>query len=306
MTNPSELRFDSGDSWCAALHHPGSGDACVVMAAGLGGTKEPATNPFASRFRDTGYRVLAFDYRGLGASGGTRRQVVDIREQLRDWDAALACAAELPGVDPRRLVAWGFSLSGGHVLRVAARHRELAAAIAQSPNADGRAATRRALRHQTAGAAVRLIGRAVVDTIAGTAGRPPSLVPLAGPRGAVAVLTTPDAADAERAFDPVGEFRDSWPRSVAARSVLPLGSYRPGRDAADILCPLLVVVADDDQSALAAPAVDVASRAPQGEVVRVPGGHYASYLDAHEQVVAAEVDFLRRHVPTATRTGADA
>jgi hypothetical protein len=30
--------------------------------------------------------------------------------------------------------------------------------------------------------------------------------------------------------------------------------------------------------------------------VRLPGGHYAPFLDQHDQAVAAELDFLRRHL----------
>jgi len=62
-----------------------------------------------------------------------------------------------------------------------------------------------------------------------------------------------------------------------------------------VRCPLLVVVCDQDRSALAGPAIRAAGRAPGAELVRLPGGHYAPFLDAHEQAVAAEVDFLHRH-----------
>jgi dienelactone hydrolase len=72
------------------------------------------------------------------------RQVQRIREQLADWQAAIAYAPTLPGVDPVRLAIWSFSASGGHMFRVAARNPELAAAIAQTPNADGQAAARNA------------------------------------------------------------------------------------------------------------------------------------------------------------------
>jgi len=39
-----------------------------------------------------------------------------------------------------------------------------------------------------------------------------------------------------------------------------------------------------------------ARRAPQGEVLEVDGTHYAAFLDQHETVIAAELDFLRRHL----------
>ena len=93
------------------------------MAAGLGVTKEPGTDMFARRFHDAGFAVLAFDYRHLGESGGQPRQVVRISEELADWQAAIAYAAKLAEVDPGRLAIWGFSTSGGHVFRVAARNQ---------------------------------------------------------------------------------------------------------------------------------------------------------------------------------------
>src|SRR5262245_39511059 len=109
------VRFKSNDTACAAWHYPGTNGACVVMAAGLGVTKEPGTDRFARAFAQAGFTVLAFDYRRLGESDGHPRQIVRIPEQLEDWRAALVCARHLPGVDPRRVARWGFSVSGGHV-----------------------------------------------------------------------------------------------------------------------------------------------------------------------------------------------
>ena len=151
-----KVRFVSTDTECAAWHYPGSNGACVIMAGGGGVTKEPGTDPFARRFNDAGFTVLAFDYRHLGESGGQPRQVIRIREQLADWQAAIAFASTLPEVDPARLAIWGFSLSGGHVFRVAARNPQLAAAIAQTPLADGPVAARKAVRHTTPLAMLRV------------------------------------------------------------------------------------------------------------------------------------------------------
>lgn len=301
------VRFVSGDSTCAAWYHPGSNGACVVMAGGFAVTRGPGTDRFAARFHDAGFTVLAFDHRRLGDSGGEPRQVVRIGDQLDDWDAAIAFAAGLPGVDPTRIAVWGFSLSGGHVLRVAARHPELGAAVAQSPNADGPAAARNAARHQQPAALLRLAGRGLLDTVGGLLGRPPRLVALAGAPGTVAVLTTPDAVDGAAALDP-DHRHPEWRQAVAARSALLVGFYRPGRDAPRVRCPLLVVVGDQDRSALPGPAVRAAGAAPRGELVHLPGGHYAPFLESHEEAVAAELSFLRRHLlePPATVAAAPA
>jgi hypothetical protein len=53
-----------------------------------------------------------------------------------------------PGTDLFARRFNGFSASGGHIFRVAARNPQLAAAIAQTPNADGPASARNAARHQ--------------------------------------------------------------------------------------------------------------------------------------------------------------
>ena len=291
----AKVQFASGGDTCAAWHYRGTSGACVVMAGGFAVTKEAATDAFASRFQQAGFSVLAFDYRRLGESGGQPRLVLPVRDQLADWHAAISFASTLPEVDAAKIAVWGFSASGGHVLRVAAGHPAVAAVIAQSPNADGLAAARNQSRHQRVGAMLRFTGRGALDAIGGVVGRPPRLVPLSGKPGTVAVLTAPDAQDAGLALNPDHRYPD-WQQQVAARSALRLAWYSPGRAARRVRCPLLVLVCDQDQSALAGPAIRVAKRAPRGELVRLAGGHYHPFLAGHEASVEAELGFLRRHL----------
>lgn len=292
------ITFRSGRDDCAAWHYQGSNGACVVMAGGAGVTKEPATDRFAARFNAAGYSVLAFDYRRFGQSGGAPRQVLRISGQLADWRAALECAAGLPGVAAGKIAGWGFSLAAGHLFRLAARpagQGRLAAVIAQAPLADGAAITPHALRHETPGVLARFPLIAIRDVIRGLTRREPLVVPLAGRRGDVAMLTTPDAGDADRALNP-GSIYPGWQQAIAARSVIPIMMYRPGRTASRTSCPLLAVISSGDQSVLAAPGLKAAGRAPAGEVLQIDGAHYAAFLGQHERVVAAELDFLDRHV----------
>jgi pimeloyl-ACP methyl ester carboxylesterase len=265
------------------------------MAGGMAVTKEPATDLFARAFHEAGYSIVAFDYRGLGESDGAPRQVIRVKDHLADWHAALAFAASLDEVDAERIAVWGFSFTGGLLLQVAATSSGVAAAIAQAPVADGQAATRNAARHQTLRSLLRFMDLAVADAIGSVVHRPPILIPLAGKPGEVAMLTTPDALDGERAFRASTRYPE-WSQRVAARSALRVGFYRPGRHARRIRVPLLVVVSDQDQSALPKPALRAVSRAASGEVVRLSGGHYAAFLEQHEEAVAAELDFLERHI----------
>jgi len=267
------------------------------MAGGTGVTKEPATDRFAERFQAAGFSVLAFDFRYLGESGGEPRQIVHVRDQADDYSAAIAFARTLTEVDAARVAIWGFSLSGGHVFQVAARHPDLAAAIAQAPLADAMAIGPNALRSMTVTAAVRLQLLGVLDVVGRRFGRRPRLIPLAGPRGAVASLTTPDAGQGTTVLDPDGRYAD-WERTIAAGSALGVGFYRPARRAAEIACPLLVVAFDDDRSVLAEPSAKAAGKAPKGELVRLPGDHYASFKERHQDVVEIEISFLRTHLLT--------
>ena len=171
----SKVHFEVAGTQCAAWHYPGTNGGCVIMAGGFAVTKEPGTDLFAKRFHEAGFSVLAFDYRHLGESGGQPRQVVRVREQLADWSAAIGFAARLPGVDPGRLAIWAFSASGGDVFGLAARDTRLAAAIAQTPNADTPAAARNAARYQKPRAMLRFTGRALLDALGGLAGRPPRM-----------------------------------------------------------------------------------------------------------------------------------
>lgn len=177
-----------GGATLAAWHYPGRGDAApvVVMAHGLGGVKEMRLDAFAERFQAAGYACLVFDYRSFGASGGEPRRVMSVRRQLDDWRAAVAHARTLPGVDPERVVLWGTSFSGGHVLVVGAEDHRVAAVVSQCPFTDGPASGLAMSARTTA----RLAPYVVRDLAAAARRREPVRVPATrsrrrGPRCAI-------------------------------------------------------------------------------------------------------------------------
>lgn len=283
---------------CAAWHFAGKGTAfegpggrpCVVMAHGFGGTRDTGLVGFAEAFASAGLDVLLFDYRYFGASGGEPRQFISADAQLEDYRAAITAARVLAGVDPDRVVLWGVSFSGGHVLQLAAEDQRIAAVIsltpAPAPGGNGEVSL----------AAAKLVGRlmslATMDAIAGARNKPAVMIPLCGEPGTLAALTAPGAAAAYlRTAGP------TWRNEFTARTLLTLTRYKPIRYAEKITAPLLVQVADFDQSAPPAIAMD-AARKGRAEVRHYPADHFDVYPGAawHETAVEHELAFLRRHL----------
>jgi fermentation-respiration switch protein FrsA (DUF1100 family) len=300
-----EIHFQSGAVRCAGVHLTGEGaefaDAdgrrpCVVMAHGFCGTVDSGLIPYAEGLASAGLDAVVFDYRHFGRSEGEPRQVLSIPAQLEDYAAAVDFARSLPEVDPERIVLWGTSYSGGHVVAVAVDDGRVAAVISQVPAMDGLATLLLALKHTGPIQLSRLTLLGIRDLLGSLRGAPPVMVPVIGPPGSVGAMTTPDA---EPGFQMLAG--ESWRNQVAARIALFAGSYRPGLAAGRLPCPILVQIADQD--AVAPPkAAQAAAWLATGrsEVRTYPIGHFDIYRGAaFEQALADELHFLRRHVRSA-------
>jgi hypothetical protein len=86
---------------------------------------------------------------------------------------------------------------------------------------------------------------------------------------------------------------------VAARIGVKLVSYRPGRLAAKVPCPILFCICENDTVAPSGPTRRYAALAPKGEIKLYPEGHFEIYVgDAFERVIADQLEFLGRVLPT--------
>lgn len=285
-----EIEFPSGEGRCCGWLYRVDAEEpapCVVMAHGFGARKEARLDAFAERFAGEGLAALVFDYRHFGDSTGTPRQLIDIDRQNEDWHCAVAHARGLEGIDPERIALWGTSFSGGHVIRVAARDGRLAAAVSQVPHASGPATLRQAGPLRLG----RMILAGLRDGFGSRLGRVHRM-PIVGPPGSLAAMTGDDAATAYPGMYPEGfEFDNSIP----ARILLRFGTYRPGREAKRVLCPLLVIVAGSDTITPPAPARRAAAVAPKGELLSFSGRHFDIYRGPDfEWAVEHETEFLAR------------
>jgi len=298
----SELEFSSGGVRCVATHLPGQGEefldqdgrrACVVLGHGFAGTVDSGLLPFAERFAAAGLDALAFDYRHFGASDGEPRQLLSVRRQHEDYAAAIATARSLPGVDPLRIVLWGSSYSGGHVVPVAVADGRVAAVISQVPAMDGLAAILNVGRYAGPAQLAKLTLAGLRDLAAMLRGRPPVHLAVVGPPGSVAAMSTADAEPGMRAIA-----GPTWRNEVAARIMLVASSYRPGRHADRLPCPILVQIADRDTVAPVKAAQAAAWLATgRAEVRTYPIGHFDIYAGApFERAASDQLYFLGRHL----------
>ena len=293
-----EITFDSHGTTCAARHWTGIGSALetdagrpvVVMAHGLAGTVDSGLVPFAESLAEAGMDVVAFDYRGFGASQGSPRQRVRVDDQVDDYRAALAAAQRLPGVDASRVVLWGVSLAGGHVLQVAVGRDDVAAVVSLTPLVDGLAAARHAVGHHRPSTMLRSTVSGVRSRVSGARGGRPVTMPVVARPGEVGALPLDGCYE-----DYLSIAGPTWVNEVDADVALELGSRDAAKAAKQLRVPMLVQIADFDRSAPPRAAAKAAFNA-RAEVRHYPCDHFdvwpgKQWFDAAS---AHQVSFLTR------------
>lgn len=292
-----DLHFTSRGTRCSATlllpHCGGKRPPLVVMGHGFGADKSAGLPRFAERFTGAGYAVLMFDYRGWGASDGSPRFLVDQRRHVEDWRAAVDFARGLPMIDSTRMVLWGVSLAGGHVLEIAAeRPAGVVAVIAQSPHVSGRAAAGEIpfwmlLRGSLAG---------LIDVVGSMLGRP-HYAKIVGRPGELAAMSSDESYDGFMNLLPPGA---KFENKVLARAFLTIPWHDPIRHAERINIPSLIISGTRDSLTPARAVESAAKRIGGRELRMLDCNHYEPHVGAmFEAFVGIEVEFLARAVPVA-------
>lgn len=266
---------------------------CVLMAHGFGATRRSGLAQFARRFQDAGLHVIAFDYRGFADSDGEPRQLVSPRAQLEDWASAIAYARERRDVDPARIALWGVSYSGGEVVVAAVRDGGVAAVTSLVPMMDAQALTRDMRRREGWAWLGRLTVLALRDLARGALGMPPVRVPIVGPPGSLAALTSPGAEAGYRSIA-----GPDWVNAVCARVFVTGSNFRPVRYAARLPCPILIQIGERDRVvSVEAEERFAALAGAMATAIRYPLDHFDFNAGpGFEQGVADQVAFLQHHL----------
>lgn len=107
----------AGGGEVAALHLPSSSRSLTLLVSH--GNAEDLGNlaPFLAQMREAGFSVLAYDYRGYGASSGPRATE---QRTYRDVEAVYRHAVETLKIPPSRIVLYGRSVGAGPAVHLAA------------------------------------------------------------------------------------------------------------------------------------------------------------------------------------------
>ena len=289
----NEIQFKSGNSYCSGtLYKPTTNGPypIIVMGHGLGSVRVMRLPAYAERFVEAGYGCLLFDYRHFGTSGGEPRQLLDINKQLEDWRSALSFVRTQKDVVQSKIVIWGTSFGGGHVLTTAANDHSIVAVISQCPFTDGLASS----LATSPISSIKVTALALTDRIGAIFGAKPIMVASAGKPHSAALMTAKDCEDGYLQLVPENsEFRNY----VAARFALDLLTYFLGKFTSKIQCPVLFCVCETDSVAPAKTTLKHAQKTPQKEIKIYSEGHFDIYVNqGFEKVIHDQIDFLNRTV----------
>jgi len=262
------------------------------MAHGFGATKDAGLLPFAEAFAEAGLDVLLFDYRCFGESSGEPRQLAWPPRHRQDYQSAVEYARGIEGVDPDRIVLWGTSWSGGHVVYVAAEDPRIAAVMAQTPDLDGVQTLKRVREYAGLAQQLRLTWLGLKDAIGARSGKPPLMIPTVAPPGQLGGMTTEESEPGMRAIA-----GPTWRNEITARAAFAEWTNRAITRMDRLRCPILIQIADRDSVAPATAARAAAWRAKgRVEVREYPCAHFDIYLGWRERAIADQLHFLRRHL----------
>jgi fermentation-respiration switch protein FrsA (DUF1100 family) len=295
-----DVVFDSTGTRCSAFYYvperaqAGAQCPAIVMAHGIGSTKEMRLPAFAAQFANAGFVVTLFDYRNLGASGGEPRNQMLPAAQHEDYRNAITWTQLQPEADPDRIGLWGTSYSAGHVLHISAFDRRAKAVVAQAPVVSGYQTARRQMPPIVFAATRQMVSD---DRVRRYQAGEISYLPLAAPEGKPCLLSTPDSLawlnDAGLASE--GRFENR----IAFESVQHFFHYEPAIHIDAIApTPLRMIVADNDLLAPTDLALAAYARAMEPKsLVLIKGSHFDVYQgDGFEVSSKAALEWFEMHL----------
>ena len=283
-----EISFYSENVRCSALNYRTNSDrpkGMVVMAHGLGGVKELWINRFAEFFCANGYNCFLFDYRNYGTSDGDKRQLVKVRDQLKDWENAIEFAKNELRTDGEKLILFGSSFSGGHVIRLLSERDDVIAAVSQCPYTD----TLATVKTFSPKSILKFTLPVLLDLLSCLTGYHPYTLDLANETGKGALMKVPHYNEYLKRVPETLKVNNKAP----ARTILEFLKYSPGKYFKNVHKPIFVAPCLRDNLAPAYKTIELAGQCPTAVVKEYDCDHFDIYFDPFfEEACGDYLNFL--------------
>jgi len=283
-----DIDFYSNGTRCSAwLYLPNVDKRCpvIVMAHGLGGVREMRLDAYAERFAAAGYACFLFDYRNHGASDGNKRQRINVKEQLADWNSAIDFIKKNDRIDDSKILLFGSSFSGGHVITLSAYRIDILATVAQCPYTN----TLATMKTISPLSALKIFPFAIADVLSSIIGYHPVMIKLVDAPGKVAMMAVPDYKEVFKLMPENLKFVNKAP----ARTILEFFKYSPSRYTKNIEIPIFYAVCRKDILAPAWATIKCAKRSKKATIKEYDCGHFDIYLgDYFENSIVDYIGFF--------------
>ena len=280
-----DIDFYSEGTRCSAwLYLPQTDKKCpvIVMAHGLGGTREMRLYEYAERFASVGYACFLFDYRNFGASDGNKRQLINVKMQLKDWHNAIEYIKKDSRIDADKLLLFGSSFSGGHVTYLSTNRNDVKGAVAQCPYTD----TMATIKEVGLGYILKRAPFVIADVLSCVTGYHPVMLKLSTYTGELAFME----ADEKTTRDFIGD--TEYVNEAPARTLLEFLRYSPGKYFSKINTPIFVAACTQDDLAPADKTIELAKQCKTSTYKTFDCGHFEVYCnDFFEEAINDYIGF---------------
>lgn len=274
-------------------------------------------------FLAAGFAVFMFDYRNFAASTGTPRNWISPKRHVEDYHAALDFLEQndsmiIQKIDTSRILLWGTSFSGGHVLEVAtqrAHHdKRIRGVVSQVPHLSGKAAALKGIKTRGLAKMLRLALAALQDKTRQFMGLPPVTAKIIGSGSDLAIMSvTPE--DKKRYLDKQPDQKlGGWINQTPLRILLEIRFYNPidtlkeqhlqqqdtsvGKAKGGIQVPVLLIGASLDDLCPPELIEEASKLISNSKFIVREGTHFQIYEDQNWKFVANEMVQFYNHCLT--------
>lgn len=267
-----DVYFYSEGTKCSAWFYlPETDKKCpvIVMANGFGGTREIRLYEYAERFAQNGYSCFLFDYRNFGASDGNKRQLINAKMQLEDWNSAIEHIKKDNRIDKEKLLLFGTCFAGGHVIWLSAHRNDVIATVSQCPYTD----TLATIKAVGAGYLLKKLPFVIADLLTCIIGYHPVMLKLGSYKGENAFMS----ADKETTIQMIGDA--NFINKAPARSLLEFIKYSPGKFFDKISIPIYIAACSRDMLVPGEKTIELAKSTEHSVCKKYDCRHFDIYLN---------------------------